>query len=86
MARHVLLLDLDDDAAAIAGYERWHAAGAVPAAVLSSIRGAGITDMQIFRAGVRLVMVMEAGPGFDPEIKAAADAGDADSTCARTAR
>lgn len=78
MGAHVLLLDLVDDPAAIVAYERWHAAGAVPAAVVASIRAAGITEMQIFRAGARLVMTMETGPGFDPATKAAADAADPD--------
>jgi L-rhamnose mutarotase len=76
MTRHVLLLDLKDDAELIAAYERWHAAGAVPAAVVRAIRRAGITDMEIFRAGARLVMVMETAPDFDLAAKAAADAAD----------
>lgn len=79
VARHVLLLDLTDDPAAIAAYERWHAAGAVPAPVVAGIRGAGITAMEILRAGNRLVMVMETAPGFDPAAKAAADAADPDT-------
>jgi L-rhamnose mutarotase len=76
--RHVLLLDLIDDPALIARYEAWHAPGAVPAAVVRSIRAAGIVAMDIYRAGDRLVMVMETGPGFDPAAKAAADASDPD--------
>lgn len=78
MARHVLLIDLADDADAIARYEGWHRAGAVPAAVVASIRAAGIESMDIHRSGNRLVMVMETGPGFDPAAKAAADAADPD--------
>ncbi|WP_242183438.1 L-rhamnose mutarotase [Sphingomonas sp. CARO-RG-8B-R24-01] len=75
---HVLLLDLKDDPAGIAEYERWHAAGAVPAAVTASIRRAGIEDMRIFRAGNRLVMLMETGAAYDPAAKAAGDAADPD--------
>jgi hypothetical protein len=74
--RHVLLLDLVDDAGAIARYEAWHAAGALPLAIGRSIRAAGIEAMDIYRAGTRLVMVMETGPDFDPVTKAAADAAD----------
>ncbi len=74
--RHVLLIDLADEAEAIARYEAWHAAGAVPAAITSSIRAADITQMEIYRSGNRLVMVMETGPDFDPVAKAAADAAD----------
>lgn len=78
MTRHLLLLDLVDDDAAIARYEAWHAAGALPPAIGRSIRGAGIDAMEIYRAGTRLVMLMETGPGFDPVAKAAADAADPD--------
>ena len=76
--RHVLLLDLVDDAGAIARYEAWHAAGALPLAIGRSIRAAGIEAMDIYRAGTRLVMVMETGPDFDPVAKAQADAADPD--------
>ncbi|USI74826.1 L-rhamnose mutarotase [Sphingomonas morindae] len=76
--RHVLLLDLVEDADAIARYEAWHAAGAVPAAVVRSIRAADITAMDIYRRGTRLVMVMETGPRFDPAAKAAADRANPD--------
>jgi L-rhamnose mutarotase len=75
---HVLTLDLIDDAAAIAEYEHWHAPGNVPAAVLASIRAAGIEEMEIFRTGTRLVMTMAVTPDFDPAAKAAADAADPD--------
>lgn len=74
--RRVLLLDLKDDAELIARYEAWHAAGAVPAAVVASIRAADIRSMEIYRSGTRLVMVMETGPSFDPKAKAVADAAD----------
>ena len=74
MGRHVLLLDLVDEAEAIARYEAWHAAGAVPAAVIASIREAGITAMDIYRTGNRLVMVMETDASFDAARKAADDA------------
>ncbi|MFA6118042.1 MAG: L-rhamnose mutarotase [Sphingomonas sp.] len=75
--RHILLIDLVDEAAAIARYEAWHAAGAVPPAIGDSIRRAGITAMEIYRTGNRLVMVMETSADFDPAGKAAADAADA---------
>jgi L-rhamnose mutarotase len=72
--RHVLLLDLVDEAEAIARYEAWHAAGAVPREIVHSIRDAGIISMDIYRSGTRLVMVMETDESFDPATKAAADA------------
>ena len=64
--RHILLLDLIDEAEAIARYEAWHAPGAVPHEIVSSIRQAGITGMEIYRSGNRLVMVMETDESFDP--------------------
>lgn len=76
--RHVLLLDLIDDPTSIARYEAWHAAGAVPAPVIASIRAAGIAAMQIFRSGNRLVMLMDVTDAFDPAAKARADASDSD--------
>jgi L-rhamnose mutarotase len=76
VTRRVLILDLKDDAALIAAYEAHHGLGAVPEAIVRSIRAAGIEEMEIYRSGNRLVMVMETGPGFDPEAKAAADATD----------
>ncbi|MGF7147014.1 L-rhamnose mutarotase [Sphingomonas zeicaulis] len=72
--RHVLLIDLVDEAQAIADYEAWHAAGAVPPAINASIRDAGIVAMEIYRTGNRLVMVMETAPDYDAAAKAAADA------------
>ena len=76
--RHVLLLDIVDDARAIAQYEAWHAAGALPKAIGRSIRGAGIVAMDIYRAGARLVMVMETASDFEPVAKAKSDAADPD--------
>lgn len=76
--RHVLLVDIADEAEATAAYEAWHAAGAVPAPVVASIRAAGITAMDIYRTGGRLVMVMETDASFDAAAKAAADAADPD--------
>ena len=72
--RHVLLIDLVDDAEAIARYEAWHADGALPPEIGDSIRTAGIVAMDIYRSGNRLVMVMETDASFDPARKAAADA------------
>lgn len=73
MMRYCLALDLVDDAEAIARYEAWHAPGAVPPAVTQSIRDAGILEMEIWRVHDRLLMIMETGPDFSPEAKAAAD-------------
>jgi L-rhamnose mutarotase len=76
--RHCFALDLHDDPETIAAYRRWHAPGGPPLAVTQSIRRAGILDMQIWLTGPRLFMIMETGPDFAPEAKAAADAADPD--------
>lgn len=71
---HVLLLDLKDQPELIERYKAWHRPGAVPAEVLASIREAGITSMDIYWLGDRLVMLMAVDETFSPERKAAADA------------
>ena len=76
MTRRVLILDLKDDPALIAAYEAHHGPGAVPEAIVRSIRDSGIEEMHIYRCGNRLVMVMETSAGFDAAAKAAADAAD----------
>lgn len=67
-------LDLHDDAALIAEYERWHRPENIWPEVPQSIRAAGIRDLQIFRAGNRLVMVLDVPDAYSPTAKAAADA------------
>jgi L-rhamnose mutarotase len=76
MNRRVLILDLKDDPDLIAAYEAHHAPGAVPEAIVRSIREAGIEAMDIYRSGNRLVMLMETADHFDPAAKAAGDASD----------
>jgi L-rhamnose mutarotase len=76
MPRLYYALDLRDDAAAIAEYEGWHRPGAVWPEVLDSIRAAGIEDMEIFRSGNRLVMMMQVPDDYDAAGKQAADAAD----------
>lgn len=71
MARYCLALDLIDDAALIAEYEYWHKN--VWPEIIASIKDAGITNMEIYRTGNRLFMIMEANEHFDSAKKAAAD-------------
>jgi L-rhamnose mutarotase len=70
--RYCLTLDLKDDPQLIAEYEAHHRA--VWPEVLQSIKQAGIADMEIYRWGNRLFMVMEVTDDFSFERKAAADA------------
>lgn len=72
MKRYCLALDLKDDAALIAEYEAYHEK--VWPEILESIRTAGISQMEIYRTGNRLFMIMETDAHFSFEKKAAADA------------
>ncbi len=72
MARHCLALDLVDDAALIAAYEHWHKN--VWTEIKDSILTAGITQLEIYRTGNRLFMIMETDESFDAAKKAALDA------------
>lgn len=74
MKRFCLALDLVDDPALIAEYEQWHQRGAQLPGIPESIREAGITQMEIYRTGNRLFMIMETTDDFDPAKKATADA------------
>ena len=74
MPRLYFALDLKDDPALIAEYELWHTPGYIWPEIVASIREAGVRDLEIFRTGNRLVLVMEVPEGFDGEAKAAADA------------
>lgn len=67
-------LDLHDDPALIAEYERWHRPENIWPEIPASIRAAGVHDMQIYRAGNRLFMVMEVTDDFSAARKAQADA------------
>lgn len=72
MAKHCLALDLVDDPTLIAEYEHWHQN--VWAEIKESILTAGITQMEIYRTGNRLFMIMETNENFDGAKKAAMDA------------
>ena len=70
--RYCLTLDLKDDPALIAEYRRHH--DAVWPDVLESLRASGIVRAEIYLRETRMVMVIEVGPDFTFEAKAAADA------------
>ena len=75
MKRYCLALDLKDDAALIAEYEVYHRA--VWPEILDSIKSSGIEQMEIYRTGNRLFMIMEVNESFSFEAKAKADAANA---------
>ncbi len=70
--RWCLALDLRDDQALIAEYCRLHQQ--IWPEIADSIRSAGIVNMEIWRTGNRLTMVMETDERFDAAAKAVADA------------
>lgn len=57
-------LDLIEDAALIAEYERRHAAGALNPAITHHIRAQGFEAMEIWRTGTRLLMIAEVTDDF----------------------
>lgn len=65
--RFIRMIDLVDNAVAIAAYEKAHAPGHTPPAVLASQRRHGIVELEMYRLGARLVMVMEVDDRFDPD-------------------
>lgn len=72
MKRYCLTLDLKDDPQLIEEYERYHQQ--IPESIAQSIQEAGIIDLQIFRLGTRMCMIMETNDDFSFERKAAMDA------------
>lgn len=74
MKRYCLALDLVDDPALIAEYENWHKAENIWPEIRKSIVDAGVLQMEIYRTGNRLFMVMETDDDFSFERKAAMDA------------
>ena len=72
--RYCLALDMPADPVLIAEYEERHRA--IWPEIKASILDSGILDMEIYRLENRLFMIMETGPGFSFEKKAAMDAGN----------
>lgn len=70
--RYCLALDLKNDPALIAEYERYHVK--IWPEIEASIRDSGITRMEIYRIENRLFMIMETDETFSFEQKATADA------------
>lgn len=73
MKKYCLAVDLIDDPALIAEYENWHKKENAWPEIMKSITGSGITNMQIYRTGNRLFMIMETDDSFTFERKTAMD-------------
>ena len=69
--RYCFAVDLKDDPEAIAAYRKHHER--IWPEVTRSIKDAGVADLEIYLAGNRLFMILEAGASFSPEGKAEAD-------------
>lgn len=72
MKRYCLALDLKDDPKLIKEYEKYHQK--VWPEVLKSLTDAGIVDMEIYRVGNRMFMIMETDDNFSFEKKSKMDA------------
>ena len=70
MKRYCLALDLIDDPKLITEYEHWHKAENGWPEIRDSIIASGIEDMQIYRTGNRLTMIMETKDSFTFEHQA----------------
>lgn len=71
MKKYTFALDLKDDPTLIKEYEVYHQN--VWPEVVDSIKNAGIMNMEIYRAGNRLFMIMETEDDFSLEAKALTD-------------
>ena len=65
-----LTLDLYDDEELKGEYEEYHKPDNAWPEVIKSIRESGILDMQIYRSGTQLIMVMTVSDAFSFEDKA----------------
>jgi L-rhamnose mutarotase len=71
MKKYCMAVDLVDDPQRIEEYETYHQK--LQPEIEQSIRDAGVTNMEIFRIGTRLFMIMETEDDFSFEVKAEMD-------------
>lgn len=72
MKRYCLTVDLKDDPELISEYDSWHCE--VWEEIKQNILASGIIEMEIYRLGNRLFMIIETEDNFSFERKAAMDA------------
>ncbi|KAA0992103.1 L-rhamnose mutarotase [Dyadobacter aurulentus] len=63
--RTCMALDLQDDPELIATYEHYHQPEHIWREIPAGIREAGVVDMQIYRIGTRLFMIVDCEEGTD---------------------
>ena len=78
MRRYVYAVDLVDAPSKIAEYDAWHRADRIWPAVVASLESSGIANVELFRTGNRLVLIIDAPDDFSPDLKAASDARNPD--------
>jgi len=74
MKKYCLAVDLIDNPELITEYENWHKKENAWPEIMKSITGSGIQNMEIYRTGNRLFMIMETDDSFSFESKASMDA------------
>ncbi len=74
MKRYCFALDLKDDPDLIAQYEHWHKHENSWPEIRKSILDTGVLNMDIYRTGNRLFMIMDVSDTFSPAQKSAMDA------------
>ncbi len=67
--KHCLTLDLQNDPAKIAEYEKWHSPGKIWKEIPEGIRQVGIRQMEIYRWQNRLFMLVETDDDFDWDLQ-----------------
>ena len=65
--RYCFALDLKEDEKGIAAYEKYHQPNVIWPEIVEGIKQCNILDMDIFRAGNRLFMILETNDVFDLE-------------------
>ena len=76
MKKFCLALDLVDDPALIAEYEHLHKSENGKPEIKKSILDSGITDMEIYRTGNRMFMIIETNDSFSFDSKREMDSGN----------
>jgi L-rhamnose mutarotase len=74
--RYVYALDLVEAPSKIAEYDAWHRADRISPALVASLKRSGLADLELFRTGNRLVLIIDAPEDFSPDSKATSDASD----------
>lgn len=72
LKRYCFALDLVNDATLIREYEEYHKN--VWPEIIDSIKGSGVSSLEIYRIENRLFMILDASDNFDLDAKAASDA------------